>query len=105
MLSDLSHQRYFCLIYVCFDVGTISLLLALSSLFVSVDYEDLELLDALETLADTRPTAVDDDSILGSQTSRSIPVRCHLEEPLGDQYTSDEEDEKWHDKTLIAEEV
>lgn len=70
-----------------------------------MDYEDLELLDALETLADIRPTAVDNDSVLGSQTSRSKTVRCSSNDTLEEQGTSDEEDDKWHDKTLVAEEV
>ncbi|KAJ1531754.1 hypothetical protein ONE63_000417 [Megalurothrips usitatus] len=60
---------------------------------LALEVEDFELLDALETLAD----AVDDNSVLGSQTARG---KSHD----ADDSSSEGEDEKWHDKTLIAEE-
>lgn len=70
-----------------------------------MDFEDLELLDVLETLADTRTAAVDDDSVLGSQTSKTV---CHPSSSVhlhNEEANSDGEDEHWNDKTLVTEEV
>lgn len=68
---------------------------------ITVDPEDLELLDVLETLADTRAVTVDNDSELGSQASRrkSVPFSTPHEE-----HGSDGE-ENWHDESVVAEEV
>ncbi|XP_034253905.1 uncharacterized protein LOC117652853 [Thrips palmi] len=70
---------------------------------LALDLEDLELLDVLETLADTRSANVDDDSVLGSQTSKTI---CRPSQSAGndEEENSDGEDERWEDKTLVAEE-
>jgi len=69
-----------------------------------VDFEDLELLDVLEALADTRSETVDNDSVLGSQTSKTIRMPSTS---VGDdgEANSDGEDEHWNEKTLIAEDV
>lgn len=68
---------------------------------LAVDPDDLELLDVLETLADTRSGTVDNDSVLGSQSSRGRPIPCSASEEDHDS----EGEENWHDKTLVAEEV
>lgn len=70
---------------------------------LALDFEDLELLDVLETLANTRTTTVDDDSILGSQTSKTSCRPCVS---VGDEEeaNSEGEEEHWNDKTLVVEE-